>query len=140
MKDLTLIDFTRVTRTVTLTDKQCKLLSDCLRFGMEDEARRAAFTVLFDTFHGKEGAFTLTIAKWYEVEHAVMCLEGFLQETLSYETFPERHRDFEEIHRLIDGADSNAVSAYLFGHDRQSAPQGDSEGVPPSSAEVTGKV
>ena len=122
MKDMTLIDFTEVTRTVTLTDKHCKLLSDCLRFAMEDESRSASFTALFDTFYGNEGTFTLTIAKWYEVEHAVMCLEGFLQETLSYETFPERHGAFEEIHCLIDSDDSNGVSAYLYGHDWQSAP------------------
>ncbi|MBD2745955.1 hypothetical protein IC232_04500 [Microvirga sp. BT688] len=132
MKDLTLIDFAEVIRTVTLTDKQCKLLSDCLRFGMDDEVRRAASTVLFDTFHGKEGTFTLTIADWYEVEHAVMCLEGFLQETLSYETFPERHKDFEEIHRLIDGDDSNGVSRYLFGCAQPSMPQAAPEGDSPS--------
>jgi hypothetical protein len=132
MKDLTLIDFTEVTRTVTLTDKHCKLLSDCLRFGMEDEARRGPFTALFDTFYGKEGTFTLTIAKWYEVEHAVMCLEGFLQETLSYETFPERHGDFEKLHRLIDGDDSNGVSSYLFGSAQPSTLEDNSEGVSPS--------
>ncbi|QRM34861.1 hypothetical protein [Microvirga sp. VF16] len=103
MKDLTRVDFEVETRTVTLTDKHCTLLADCLRHVMDDEAKKEAFTALFDMFHGKEGSFTLTIAKWYEVEHAVMALEGFLQETLSYETFPERHRIFEEIHRLIDG-------------------------------------
>ncbi|WP_262029682.1 hypothetical protein [Microvirga sp. Mcv34] len=103
MKDLTCIDFAVETRTVTLTDKHCMLLSDCLRHVMDSDAGRERFTSLFDMFHGQEGTFTLTIAKWYEVEYAVMALEGLLQETLSYETFPERHRAFEEIHRLIDG-------------------------------------
>jgi hypothetical protein len=70
---------------------------------IDDQARREAFIALFEAFHSKDGAFTLTIAKWYEVEHAVMCLQGFLQETLSYETFPDRHQAFEELHRLIDG-------------------------------------
>ena len=82
---------------------------------MEDEARCASFSALFDAFQGKEGTFTLTVAKWYEVELAVAYLEGFLQETRSYEPFPERHRDFQDIHRLIDGDESNGVSDYLFG-------------------------
>ena len=103
MNDLTLVDFEVETRTVTLTSTHCTLLSDCLRFVMDDEAQRKSFEELFDVFHGKEGAFTLTIAKWYLAEHAVMCLQGHLQETLSYETFPHRHRAFEELHRLIDG-------------------------------------
>jgi hypothetical protein len=103
MKDLTCIDFEVETRTVALTGKHCMLLSDCLRHVMDSDAGRERFTSLFDIFHGKEGTFTLTIAKWYEVEHAVMALEGLFQETLSYETFPDRHRAFEEIHRLIDG-------------------------------------
>jgi hypothetical protein len=103
MKELTLVDFEVETRTVTLTSAHCTLLSDCLRFVMDDQAQRKSFEELFDVFHGKEGAFTLTVAKWYVVEHAVMCLQGHLQETLSYETFPDRHQAFEELHRLIDG-------------------------------------
>ena len=89
MKELTLIDLKVETRTLILTQKHCTLLSDCLRFVMDDQARREASNALFEVFHNKDGAFTPTIAKWYVVEHTVMCLQGHLQETLSFETFPD---------------------------------------------------
>ena len=56
-----------------------------------DDAR-----ALFDIFHMTPGVVVeLTLQEWQLIGRAVLALEGMLQETLSYETFPERHRAFE---------------------------------------------
>ena len=93
-------------RSVSLDQGQATLVADSLRFVMGEEGHPESddARALFDIFHMTPGVVVeLTLAEWQLIGRAVLTLEGMLQETLSYETFPERHRAFEVVHALIDG-------------------------------------